>query len=103
MSEIQYRADYLNFSVDEIEVVNETQTYVDIKLKTGWLGGSLRREAKDTSQSTIHKTKECALKSLERRAEQEYENAGRELNHWIQRLASVKLQIEKLNAQSPTD
>lgn len=103
MSETQYRANYIDGAVDEVEVVSETPGYVDIRIKTGWSGGSIRREGKDTSQTSIHKSKDCALQALRRRAQQELDRANREVAYWSKRWEDVDLQLARVNVDSQTD
>lgn len=85
MSEIRYRANMLSSTVDQIEIVNETDSFVDVRYDRSYgdrPAHTIRREAKETAYSRICTTKEYAWLTILRYAEQQEELAIRQAERW---------------------
>lgn len=98
MSEQRWRANLRSGTVDEITIVNETDSFVDVQLHTGSWGRSIRREAKTTAYSEIHKTEIDAWRAIEGYAESRIESEEASIRHWRSHLTAARLKIGKLDA-----
>ncbi len=96
MSEKRWRANLVSDTVDEIEIVNETDQMVDVRYPAsgGW-GAKVRREAKETSYSVICKTPEQAWCRIAAYAQSHLEQAEAAIARWTR----VKADAESKSAK----
>jgi len=99
MAEQRWRANLLSDTVDEIEIVNETDMYVDVRYPSrgGW-AGSIRREAKNTAYSKVCKTKTEAWQANLAYAKEQLALAESAMNRWGHSVAVAESEIEKQTA-----
>lgn len=100
MAELRWRANLLSETVDEIEIVSETEQYVDVRspARGGW-AGSIRREAKATAYSRICKTRRDAWLQLLEHARHEREIAKRGFDKWTKAYEAASAVLTDIDAQ----
>lgn len=98
MSEQRWRANLMSGTLDKIEIVNETLAFVDVRSESrgGW-AGSIRREAKVSGYSEIHKSEREAWQAIVNHLEARIKKLKDEADAWTPSLTNAKIQLGKLD------
>lgn len=100
MSEKRWRANFISQTVDEIEIVSETHSYVDVKYPPrGAWAATIRREAKETSYSVICKTPRDAWLDILDYARDAREQASIEFDRWSAVYDKISAKLTSIDAQ----
>lgn len=95
MSEQRWRANLISATVDEIEIVNETPQFVDVKrpARSGW-AATIQREAKETGYSQICKSNRQAWEAIEAYTERKLASAEETAASWRRHFQAVRVQAD---------
>jgi hypothetical protein len=95
-AEKRWRANLLSDTVDEIEIVNETDQYVDVQHPPsgGW-AAKVRREAKVTAYSRVCKSPADAWAAIAAYAKEQLAAAESAVNRWGHAVALAENHIAK--------